>query len=155
MSNKSKKNNNNQKPKQGKRRVMTRDEIKARKKEMRTDSYWNDPLWYRIYMRVLYAFLGFIFTVCIFSQFTGWNIVMQCIFGGLVAVCILLWRQAFPNGIPIWDWFMEGMSQGLNERQKANLKEPRSLEDLQAAYAQLKEMSKEQSKQNKNNKKRK
>lgn len=156
MSNKSKKNNNRPKPKQGKRHVMTAEEAKEKKKQMRTDPYWNDPLWYRIYMRVLYAFLGFIFTVCFFSQFTGWNTAMQCVFGGLVAICILLWRQAFPNGIPFWDWFMEGMSQGLSEKQKANLQQqPRSLEELQAAYAQLKELSKEQSKQSKNSKKHK
>lgn len=93
-------------------------------KELRTDTaYWSQPLWYRIYCRVLYAILAFIVVSSFFSVWSNWNIVMQCVFGGLVALAVLLWRVAFPNGMNnIWEGIMEGMSQGLEEQAKQNLK---------------------------------
>lgn len=85
--------------------------------EDKTDrAYWDQPLWYRIYMRIIYALGGFVITGAFFDLWTPLPFWAQVVLASCVALATLLFRVAYPNGFSdIQEWINEGMRQAAEE----------------------------------------
>ena len=85
--------------------------------EVKTDkAYWDQPLWYRLYMRILYAIGAFIITGALFDLWTPLPLWAQVVLASCVALATLLFRVAYPNGFgDIQEWIEEGMRQAAEE----------------------------------------
>ena len=87
--------------------------------QKKDEAYWGQPLWYRIYTRVIYALGAFILVGALFDVWTPAPLWMQILLGGSVALATLLFRVAYPNGFSeIWDWIMEGMQEAATEMEQ-------------------------------------
>lgn len=88
--------------------------------------YWGMPLWERIYMRALYATVGFILTGSFFGAF-GMPLWIQFVLASCVALAVLLFRMAYPAGfLDVGKWFQEAMEEASADVKKtpnANAKE--------------------------------
>lgn len=135
MSAKTKRNNastrNKKAQKAAKKAAITN--YKNMQKEARADDYWELSLPMRIYLRIVYATGGFIGTVYVFSMYTAWGIIPQIIFASLVALSILLYRVAFPNGVKIGnihEWISQGIYEAALENELLGKKVKKSSEDI-------------------------
>ena len=84
--------------------------------EDKTDrAYWDMPFIERAYFRLLYAGMAFLLVACFFDTFHV-PFVAQCFLGGVVALSVLLWRVAYPNGFS--GVMGEAMQNGLEAAKK-------------------------------------
>lgn len=99
-------------------------------------SYWGQSLAVRVYLRVLYATMGFVCTVYFFDSVAHVPLWMQLVLGCSVALGVLMFRMAYPGGgTNVWEWIMEGMAEAAKE-QEANGKKPKvTAEEIQEALA--------------------
>lgn len=122
-------------------------------KRMRSEDpmYWSQPFIVRMYLRAFYAIEGFLGTIYFFDVFAGAPDWMQIVMGVCVAICILLFRIAYPaGGSTIWIWMMEGMAEAAAE-QEANGKKPsttsesikQAVDGLKQSQAEINEVFKE------------
>ena len=88
--------------------------------EKKTDrAYWDQPLWYRIYMRILYAFGAFIIVGSLFDLYTPAPLWFQIVVASSVALATLLYRVAYPNGFSdAQRWILEGMQEAAKEQEE-------------------------------------
>lgn len=85
--------------------------------EVRTDrDYWDMPLIERAYMRLLYAGFTFLVVGCLLDML-GIPFVGQCFLAGLVALTVLLFRMAYPNGFSmIGEDIMNNIQEGYKQQ---------------------------------------
>lgn len=86
-----------------------------RKKIMETDPYWQEPLPYRIYYRLMFAVVGGIMVGCGFDVL-GAPFWLQCTMSVVSGLGILLFRMAYPAGIG--GWWNGLMDMALEEAEK-------------------------------------
>ena len=93
--------------------------FKIPEEQKKDKAYWDQPLWYRIYTRILYAVGAFILVGAAFDMWTPAPFWMQIVLASSVALATLLFRVAYPNGFSeVWDWIMEGMQEAAAEMEQ-------------------------------------
>lgn len=102
---------------------MTTDDVKRRRKEiMESDPYWQEPLWFRIYQRVIYAGMGGLCTAFLFD-FLGAPMWLQIAMMAAVAIGVLFFRMAYPGGLGgFYNGFMGDVLAEAERQQEAQKK---------------------------------
>lgn len=71
---------------------------RARQQIRETDPYWQQPLPFRIYLRVILAGFWFLLISYLFDMMNA-STVVQAIMGSVAAIGALMFRMAYPGGI--------------------------------------------------------
>lgn len=124
------------------RTEQTAKRVPLSEKNYDTDpSYWGMPLWERVCMRALYAFMAFICASAFFDVATGAPMWMQIAMGACVALAVLLFRMAYPKGFgSIWEWVMEGMAEAAEDMESKGKTPKMSSSEIKKALAEQREL---------------
>ena len=79
--------------------VNKSDVIKLARDHVReTDPYWQEPLFLRMYQRVICALFWFLTVSCLFDAI-GAPLAFQAVMGSVAAIGALMFRMAYPGGV--------------------------------------------------------
>lgn len=119
--------------KSGNANAVSRFELRRRFRSA-DPAYWDQPLAIRLYLRILYAFLGFVMTSYVFDVLFNTPFWMQMVLSCAVAITILVFRIAYPGGAGnVWEWTMEGIAEAAEEREAKGKKSRVSSDDARSA----------------------
>lgn len=84
--------------------------------------YWNKPLFYRAYLRLLYGFTGFVVVGSIFDVILHAPFILQLIVAVSTSIGVMLFRIAYPAGVTnVFPYMFEAMAEAQKDAEKQGL----------------------------------